>query len=595
MTRISKLPAILAVFVGTTSSNLASSQSGRQDVLIHSYSPADAGFDRSLRLQGSTPIGLENRVSGVLERLHDRVTVKSRTSGVFSLVDRNIRTNSYSFELDGISFCQFQMKAHESVNGAVTVLGSMPNVVIDEQYQLNQWPSVQDSLDVAEVARFENGISEPFSIVKKRACLWVEDGEIIRAWELTLKSGKLNYKAIADDSTVYEFQNKFFHADGTARVYSTNPVDGELTDYTVTNLQPDDSGQVLVENDKFITLLDTDEYSYFADLEAPYEFITSPSEEEFKEISLFTNANRALDWLESQGYQNFGSAAIRVVVHASFGGDTNNALYQPGDDFSTIYVGDGDGSILQNLSVDYDVVAHEIGHHVVYHSIKDIKNESLVLHEGLADFFTYAKTGNACLGESICPSTSGICAIPNQCLRTAENTYSYTSADLPSEAHLRSQFISGYLWDLITIDGISTDTVTQIVLQAIDLFVKDSGYTHFILGLMMVDESSFAGQYCDTIYNRAIERGLAEKITDYDCSNIATLVADSGGSLSELVGGDTSSSTEENSSSSSKTSWCGSIGLSEGSSGLSIILLVGLPLILWTRKRTVAPDETNQS
>ncbi len=569
----------------------SSALAGSQRILLHSY-----GGHNSLELSNSFSStralpGLENSVESLFRKLDSRIEIKGSQPSPLSLLKQNIRTNEYKFNIDGFPLCQFQIKAHESINGAVTIIGDMPDITVDKHFSIHDWPLSGDVFALVQDTRYDHDIIEPLRLQSKNACLWVDErSQLMPVWELHVSTGKLNYIAIADQHDIYSFQNGFFHVDGTSRIYPQNPTDEALEDFTIRNLQPSNDGTVLVENDKFITLLDTDVYSYYQaeqveNSSAPYLFAPAISEDSFAEVSLFTNANRALDWFESHGYVNFGDKAIRIVVHAEFpGGDTNNALYQPGSDFPTIFVGNGDGQVLQNLALDYDVVAHEFGHHVVYHTIKNIQQESLVLHEGLADFFTFAKTGNACLGESICPSSSNICAVPNRCLRTADNDYTYDDPNLPPEAHLQSQFISGMLWDLIHVDGIDSSILVEMLIKAIDLFVTDSGYQHLVLALLMVDEADFQGTHCQTIYNRALERGLKEKISAFDCSQISALVESSGG-LSSVSGEEQVSSVTQGGSTSSRSSstWCGAIGIDPNNS-VSIFILLTLPLLVSLRR-----------
>ena len=550
----------------------------------------------ALSLQGRGSPNPEGALNRVLKDLDPAIAIRSSGGNMLRLLDLSISSQQLEFTIDGFELCRMELKSHATKNGTFAILGKVPDIIVTEEFSRDDWPSLEDSIAVSQSARFENSITEPFLMVSETPCLWVENGSVLPVWDLTLQAGNLHYKAISDDSQVYNFQPLFFHVQGTARIYNTNPVDGTLTDYTISNLIPNSEGVVSVENDRFITVLQSgSQYSYFADLSPPYEFITGVEEDTFKEISLFTNANRALDWFESQGYKNFGEDRIQIVFHAVFGSsDTNNALYQPVTGSPRIFVGDGDGQILQNLALDYDVIAHELGHHVAYHSIKDIQGESLVLHEGIADYFTYAKTGNACLGESICPSTSGICEKPNQCLRTGENAYSLTSTDLPAEAHLRSQFISGFLWDLIVKDGMTAEIVTQLLIKAIDLYTKDTGYANFILGLMLADDSMHNGKYCSLIFDRAVARGLQGEINDYECSKIPGLVQATGGTIEAISGGSDAGSGTTNSRSSKKSStFCGSISATNSRSlpFLPILLILILPVGLWMRRRTVAPHE----
>ena len=321
---------------------------------------------------------LEITVQEAFATLDKRIHVQTKSDGnALQLRRAKIHSQEYKFHVDGFELCQFQAKAHETIHGSVTVIGTIPDVQVTESFHLDQWPDIRASVESTDIARFDEQIEDRFRLVDKKPCLWVDGDSLIRVWQLDLEADRLRYKAVSDDENLYNFHKNYFSADGTATVYSTNPKDGVLTEYAVRNLIPDSDGTVLVENDRFITLLDTNEYDYFADSSAPYSFNPDPDSDEFKEVSLFTNGNRVIDYLENLGYQNFGSEAMRVVVHASFGSDTNNALYQPGEEFSTIFVGNGDGEILQNLAVDYDVMSHELGHHVVYHSIQTIQGNHL--------------------------------------------------------------------------------------------------------------------------------------------------------------------------------------------------------------------------
>lgn len=85
--------------------------------------------------------------------------------------------------------------------------------------------------------------------------------------------------------------------------------------------------------------------------------------------------------------------------------------------------------MLTNLPVDADVIGHEFGHHIIYQTITSVSGESLILHEGLADYFTFAHTKDDSLGESICPAGSLACWTKGQCLRTANNDINFSSLE----------------------------------------------------------------------------------------------------------------------------------------------------------------------
>src|SRR5690606_34583582 len=108
------------------------------------------------------------------------------------------------------------------------------------------------------------------------------------------------------------------------------------------------------------------------------------------------------------------------------------------------------------LSTNSDVVAHEFGHHVEFESLQETRGESLVMNEGLTDYFAMARSGDSCLGESICPYNSSINCEVNQkapkqsCLRSATAVKYVLNENTKTDAHFKSQFISGMLWDLRT-------------------------------------------------------------------------------------------------------------------------------------------------
>jgi hypothetical protein len=442
-----------------------------------------------------------------------------------NLVGRElIESLEYQFSIDGIPLCQYQLKSHQTLNGSVAMFGKVPGFDVERTYTLEDWPARATVLEMVAETLNSHGLTGKFTETKSSACLWSDNLQLYPVYIFEVKAEGLNYTVVADELRSYHFQPKYFHATGKAAIYPNNVLDGAVQDFPLNDLR----ATGYLENDYFITYVES---PFQRAMSSSFDFTFDPASQlaQFHETSLFTNANRTLQWLQSMGYKNFGSRPIRIVAHAEFQGDTNNALYQPGTDVDSILVGDGDGTVLQNLATDADVVGHELAHHVVYHSVTEIQGESLVLHEALADYFNFARAGNTCLGESICPDTAfgnKICYVPRKCLRTADNTLTMTSSDLPAAPHQRGQVISGMLWDLYAKDGLILKDVTQLVLSSIDLLVRNSGYKHFVVGLMMSDQALFQGKNCEAILDRAKARGFSSYLGDVSCETTALVIGD---------------------------------------------------------------------
>lgn len=521
---------------------LALAADGIEPVMIHpfhrEFSMGNRGIGASLTDDKSSELNLEARSQIQLKRwgINPRIAPQTKNHRGFSLYeDTRIETLEMGFKVDGFPLCQFQVKFHETLKGGMAVFGNIPRIDVQKEFQLSDWPSMDFVGQRIVETLSMKGIDSQYHIEHKETCLWSVDDSLRPVWQADVIAGQRLYSVIADGQDVYRFEPKYFDVDGKAKTYPNNVNQAERQEYTLREM----TGTGYLENKYFTTCVPAGTnlyacpptafngppYPLVKDTSLSYDYTPATNLDAFVQTSVFVNANRALEWLEQSGYTGFGTVPIRLHVHAVFDNDENNALYEPHKGYAVIYVGNGDGQILQNLGTDADVVSHELGHHIVYATIKRIdKEEPLVLHEGLADYLTFARTENACLGESICPDSSAqtrVCMIPKRCLRTAENDYTFGSKSLPREVHLRSQFISGMLWDLYAKDKIPLPDVTTLVLKTINLMVEDSGYVHWAVGMLLADDAFFGGKNCETIRNRLITRGLQEAVAGLSCQTIA--------------------------------------------------------------------------
>ncbi|RZA10831.1 MAG: hypothetical protein EOP10_34115, partial [Proteobacteria bacterium] len=346
--------------------------------------------------------------------LSPRFRLRQKSFNELSLyTDRKIETVSYGFDLDDVPVCDLEIKVHRTMDGFTTLLGELP-VEPEQGFTSDDWASDEEMSKIIGQTLLLSSLGNAHKVDTKEKCLWSEDG-YKPVWKMTVTAANgLNYDVIANGSEVFRFDPRHFHETGTATVFKTNINEGVEEALAVPEM--DASG--LLANPYFKTCLPTAEnkticspsegtspYGFVQETSLLYNFNRATDPNRFTQTSIFAHTNMALEWLKSKGYANFGTTQIKLLAHAKIDGDINNALYKPASGSSSpmILVGDGDGEILQNLGTDADVVSHELGHHVVYNSITQISGESLVIHEALADFFTFARTGNACLGESICP------------------------------------------------------------------------------------------------------------------------------------------------------------------------------------------------
>ena len=143
---------------------------------------------------------------------------------------------------------------------------------------------------------------------------------------------------------------------------------------------------------------------------------------------------------------------------------------------------------LRYLGKDSDVVMHEFGHHMVFRTLRDVRGEGGAMHEGFADYFTYAITGNNLLAESIVPSN-------RTSLRGGDKTGDVVSF-ISEKPHISGELWSSALWKVrVQLGGWQTGYLAfdKIVWEAVDLLKFDADYYDAISALAK-SADSFAAQ-----------------------------------------------------------------------------------------------------
>lgn len=209
-----------------------------------------------------------------------------------------------------------------------------------------------------------------------------------------------------------------------------------------------------------------------------------------------TLMNDELSTFENFGLKNPMDVFVRVKRIVPGGSYTlMSAAYVPqglsGDGKPIIIVGSGwDGTnapptnesvVYKNLGKDADIYFHEFGHQIVYRSLKSFDGQIGGLHEGFADYFAYAMTGNNKLGESV--GLSGP-------VRKAEfNPAKPSIIDWHSskDIHASGEFWSACLWDIRKKMGIWKDNISvfdKIVWDSIDYLPQETNYYQAVAALV---------------------------------------------------------------------------------------------------------------
>src|SRR5262249_20643876 len=129
--------------------------------------------------------------------------------------------------------------------------------------------------------------------------------------------------------------------------------------------------------------------------------------------------------------------------------------------------GNGDGVLTANLGTDFDVAAHEMGHHffeiLVAPLILSSQDPVLGMTEGVADTFSALVGGDANVGESVIPG--------QPFLRSVDNDATLSSVASSVDPHEVGLVYGGANWDLVTgfgpFAGLGANEFTQLLFAAL--------------------------------------------------------------------------------------------------------------------------------
>jgi hypothetical protein len=444
-----------------------------------------------------------------LENIFEELS-KNLPEGIKILPSKK-KDNLYHFAFHEIPLCKYEIRigsfGHQaSVFGSLPKLEDLPNLILSPQ---KVKPNFKDIID-------------PKSLEYETTCLLPTQNKLLQVYVWTYKKENHLFKGyFYESSLVFEETLTFdLHTEKVkVQAYQRNPRHSDLVEFSVNT-----NGSGTLDNKFFTTHVAR---GGLTRAESSEDFIFSPNHSHFPEASVFAHANVILSYFQSLGYKFTDFYPITLYLHSTISKSVNNALYTPSlsnkGTGASIQLGDGDGILLENLAIDADVISHEFGHHVLFDTLRGTNGESLVLHEGLADYFVFSLFNSPCLGESICPASSPLCFLQNQCLRTADNSLEYKSEEYEAlEAHLQGQLISGFLWDLREVLG--AKITDQLVFKSSKLFTSTTDIYDLLVAILYVDVEEFKGKYSCTIFDLAKQRSLDSLLEDLDCKNSELIV-----------------------------------------------------------------------
>jgi hypothetical protein len=307
-----------------------------------------------------------------------------------------------------------------------------------------------------------------------------------------------------------------FHATGRALVFQRNDSEPTRSWQDLTGLR--ETGYLDGEHFDVHSPSEFDPRVYSSNL----EFAIEPTDgRAFDQVQTYYNLTRGLDWLSQHLGFRFTGPRIKVRVHALIGGiDPDNGQYVPTHDGSApeIQLGAG-GRVLRNLSRDSDVALHEFMHHLVYQFIDTrVLAPALALHEGFADYFTYAINGDPYLAETTLPGKPYLRTALLDAERRFDNPY------IRRSPHDLGEIWSAFLWKARQGIGPSFDKVVYRSLEYLD---RNSDFEDAILALLSADrdlqplatgdrEFGLFGTAKCVLLGTAVERGFQEFVRTID-------------------------------------------------------------------------------
>lgn len=202
-----------------------------------------------------------------------------------------------------------------------------------------------------------------------------------------------------------------------------------------------------------------------------------------------------------------------------------------------VYLGQPITGFVHEVSSATDLVIHETTHAVLYgHDIQptSLRREAGALHEGYADYFAAAVTGDPAIGEWLyIPFPNGATRVDQPLPAWHASNYDRIgfAGGEPASPWGNGMILSAALWDLRTAIGPSADS---LVLESLDYMPSAPQWGHFANALLQADLDHHDARHQSAILTALLRRGI-RGVAESRIIGPATLV---GGQVGRFTAGD---------------------------------------------------------
>lgn len=483
----------------------------------------------SFNLDGEDPLSddrVRKGISDFEERLPSNILVKvAGTETVGSVTHYDL-----FFSYNSIPLCEANGRIHISPD-RVDYTGlpfrhPLAGRKIDDSSLktfVSPWP---DAPKVVEALRKHLRLNkgDKVQVTSVSQCAALDETRLVPLLDLRVDINGTPFDLIGNETTIRKMSSAVFFANGRASYLKDNPRTGSLKELDLTDLADD---VPTLNGSRFFTARKDDTPRIERQTR---EYILSDSDPSFEEVNIYANAERVASWLQ-RPEKNYTMDCLPITLElvpsleSSSGPTTDNARYYPpkkGDGPGPLIRIAPGGKDLQLLRRDYDVLAHELGHHVLSRYLGGSIFESIAIQEGVADFLVYAQTGDPCLAESICPLDSKAgCSVAGSCLRTGKNSKIFDEFD-KSTPYEPAEVLSSILWNVGSRQDVGLEKLAKVILQSIPYLKKDSDFSDFFLALYKADLQMHGGTTACLLEEEAKARGFGEVLADLKCTDFKT-------------------------------------------------------------------------